>query len=287
MTISVVIPTYNEEKGIRQCIESIRANTLQPLEIIVADGGSKDKTREIAEAAGAIVLDNPNRTAASGRNVGIRYASGDIIAFTDGDNYVETEWLSSIYKAFEEDEALDGIGGKVVAAPPENEIEAFWGNLWLKIIMQFGDEEFLITKKALNEAFVTANCAYKKSLLEKLNGFDEWYGNNAEDVDLMWRAFEAGARLKYISTPVVYAHSPTTMKEMKKKSFRDGVSSTKLQKKYGPKKGSFDGRLHKLFWKSFGRMLLFRKGSYLMTAETFCHIMGKWHASIKYGYRNL
>lgn len=287
MKISVVIPTYNEEKGIAQCIQSIFSGSEKPYEVIVADGGSADKTVEIAKANGAAVYNNPNRTAASGRNVGIAHASGDIIAFTDGDNYVDGDWLKSIREAFEKDAEVDGIGGKVIPAPPENKVEVFWGNLWLKTIMTFGDEEFTVEEKNLRNSFITANCAYKKSLLEKLNGFDEWYGNNAEDVDLMWRALESGAKLKYIPAAIVSAHSPTTMKEMKRKSYRDGVSSTKLQKRYGPKRGSFDKNIHKLFWKSFGRMLIFRKGAYMMTTELFYHIAGKWISSIKYGYRNL
>ena len=287
MKISVVIPTYQEEKGIKECIESIFANTEQPYEVIVADGGSSDQTVGIAKACGATVYENPKRTAASGRNVGISHASGDIIAFTDGDNYVDKNWLRSIREAFEADETLQGIGGKVIPAPPANKVEAFWGNLWLHIIMVFGDEEFIVESKTLRNSFITANCAYRKSLLEALGGFDEWFGNNAEDVDLMWRAFDSGAKLKYIPTAIVSAHSPTTMREMKHKSYRDGVSSTKLQKRYGPKRGSFDKNIHKLFWKSLGKMFLFRKGSYMQTSELFYHIMGKWISSIKYGYRNL
>lgn len=287
MRISVVIPTYNEESGIAQCIGSIFANTEQPYEVIVADGGSSDKTVELAKAAGAVVYDNPKRTAASGRNVGIAHASGDIVAFTDGDNYVDPNWLESIRRAFEADDELGGIGGKVVPAPPVNEVEKFWGNLWLKIIMVFGDEEFVVGTKSLRNSFITANCAYKKSLLESLNGFDEWFGNNAEDVDLMWRAFDSGAKLKYIPAAIVSARSPTTMREMKHKSYRDGVSSTKLQKRYGPKRGSFDKNIHKMFWKSFGRILIFRKGAYMQSSELFYHILGKWVSSIKYRYRNL
>ena len=159
MKVSVVIPTYNEEKGIRQCIESIFANTYPPYEVIVADGGSADKTVEIAKAAGAVVFDNPQRTAASGRNVGISKASGDIIAFTDGDNYVDEKWIESIIKSFENDSDLDGIGGKVVPAPPANKVEEFWGNLWLRTIMVFGDDEFIVDKKSLRNSFITANCA--------------------------------------------------------------------------------------------------------------------------------
>lgn len=287
MTISVVIPTYNEELGIAKCIESIKNNTIKPLEIIVADGGSNDKTVKIAKDAGATVLNNPNRTAASGRNVGIAKAKGEIIAFTDGDNYADENWLKNILEEFEADDQLDGLGGKVIPAPPRSKVEEFWGNLWLKGIMPFGDTEYYVSERSLKDSFITANCAYKKALLDKLKGFDEWFGNNAEDVDLCWRALDSGAKLKYSPKPIIIARSPHKMKDMKKKSFRDGVSSTKLQKIYGPKKGSFDPQIHKMFWKSFGRMLLFRKGSYMLTSELFYHIMGKWHASIKYHYRNL
>lgn len=287
MTISVVIPTYNEAEGIVQCIESIMRNSIKPIEIIIADGGSTDKTVELAEQAGAIVYNNPNRTAASGRNVGILHAKGDIIAFTDGDNYVDEDWLKSILEEFQNDVELLGVGGKVVPAPPRTKVEKFWGNLWLNCIMSFGDEPYLVEKKTLKDAFITANCAYKRDLLDKLNGFDEWFGNNAEDVDLCWRALNFGAKLKYVPTAIVIARSPQKMKDMKKKSFRDGVSSTKLQKRYGPSKGSFDPQIHKMFWKNLGRMFLFKKGSYMLTSELFYHIMGKWYASIKYHYRNL
>ena len=236
---------------------------------------------------GAVVYNNPNRTAASGRNVGISHAIGDIIAFADGDNYVDKLWLQSILEEFEADPELDGLGGKVIPAPPRSEVEKFWGNLWLNCIMSFPDAPYYIQTKTLRDAFITANCAYKKTLLDKLQGFDEWFGNNAEDVDLCWRAIDIGARLKYVSSPIVIARSPYKMRDMKKKSFRDGVSSTKLQKRYGPKKGSFDPQIHKMFWKSLWKMFLFQKGSYMLASELFYHIIGKWYGSIKYKYRNL
>ena len=287
MTISVVIPTLNEEFGIAQCIETIKNNTIKPIEIIVSDGGSSDRTVEIAKAEGATVYDNPKKTAASGRNVGILHARGDIIAFTDGDNFVDERWLEFILKEFEQDPKLDGVGGIVVPAPPRSEVEQFWGNLWLNCIMPFQDYPYYLTTKNLRDSFITANCAYKKALLEKLNGFDEWFGNNAEDVDFCWRAIEYGAKLKYSPSPKVIARSPHQMRDMKKKSFRDGISSTKLQKKYGPSKGRFDPKIHKLFWKKLGQVFLFNKEAYMYSTELFYHILGKWYASIKYHYLNL
>lgn len=74
ITISVVIPTYNEEKCIENCLSSVMNGSVIPLEIIVADGGSSDKTVEIAKRMGAIITNNPHKHAAAGRNEGIKIA---------------------------------------------------------------------------------------------------------------------------------------------------------------------------------------------------------------------
>ena len=70
MRISVVIPVYNEEKYIRRCLEALQSGKRMPDEIIVVDGGSTDCTVEIAKKKGAVVLDNPRKNAACGRNIG-------------------------------------------------------------------------------------------------------------------------------------------------------------------------------------------------------------------------
>ena len=164
MKISVVIPVYNEEKHITQCIDALIHNTRRPDEILLADGGSSDRTLMLASKFSEVtILDNPRKTAAAGRNVGIRHAKGDIIAFTDGDCIVEKNWLEEIEKAFIKYE-LDGLGGKVTTAPFENKYEKYWGTLAWKVIMSFGDDAYQVKEKKLNDAFVTANCAYSRKL---------------------------------------------------------------------------------------------------------------------------
>ena len=119
MEVTVVIPTLNEEKHIRECLESVWSNTVKPIEILVCDGGSDDETVRIAESLGAKVLINKDRTAATGRNLGIANASGDIIAFTDGDCKVDVHWIESLLKEFE-DCNVDGVGGKTIPADTDN-----------------------------------------------------------------------------------------------------------------------------------------------------------------------
>lgn len=286
MTISVVIPTYNEEKGIGECLKALNEGSLQPLEIIVADGKSKDRTVEIAKSYGAVVVTNEKRHAAGGRNAGIAVAKGDVIAFIDGDCIPDKDWLKEIHKAFSEED-IDGLGTYIEPAVPANKYEEFWGKLSLQILMSYGDEPYYVTEKTLNTAFITASCAYKRSLLEKLGGFSDFFANNAEDIDLCWRAFDSGAKLKYVPTAKIIAHSPTTLKGICKKSFRNGISSSKLQKVYSNKKFNIDKKLYKAWWANFFKMFIGRKYSFLFVAELTCHLWGKYIGSIKCGVINI
>jgi glycosyltransferase involved in cell wall biosynthesis len=100
MKITVAIPVYNEEKYIASCLESIMRGTRLPDEILVADGGSVDRTREIARELGATVIPNPRKNAASGRNEWIKRAMSSI---TD----VSTGLLSKRSKSILLNDALD------------------------------------------------------------------------------------------------------------------------------------------------------------------------------------
>lgn len=279
--ISVVMPVYNEAANIISTLEALYSNTILPDEVIVADGGSTDNTVQLIKERfpQATVINNPEKNAAAGRNEGIKKAHGDIIAFTDGDCIVDKYWIENISKAFTENE-IDGLGGKVLIAPPINHIEEYWGNLAWKLIMNFGDEPYIVDRCTLNDAFVTANCAYKRSLLVKVKGFNNWFANNAEDVDLCWRAIKSGARLMYIPDVQIYAHNVTTINGVAKKSFRNGYSSSKLQKKYGSKV-NFDPNIYKMLGRNIVGLLRREKDAGLNVLELTCHLAGKYYGSIK------
>ena len=279
--ISVVMPVYNEAANIISTLEALYSNTVLPDEVIVADGGSTDNTVQLIKERfpQATVINNPEKNAAAGRNEGIKKAQGDVIAFTDGDCIVDKHWIENISKAFSEHE-IDGLGGKVLIAPPINHIEEYWGNLAWKLIMNFGDEPYIVDRCKLNDAFVTANCAYKRSLLVKVKGFNNWFANNAEDVDLCWRAIRSGARLMYIPDVQIYAHNVTTVNGVAKKSFRNGYSSSKLQKKYGSKV-NFDPNIYKMLGRNVVGLLRREKDAGLNILELTCHLAGKYYGSIK------
>ncbi len=286
MNISVVIPAYNEESCIGNCLQALSEGSEKPYEIIVADGKSRDRTAEIAKEYGAIVIDNEKRHAAGGRNAGIKAAKGDVIAFIDADCIPDKEWLAEIRKAFCEDN-IDGLGTYIEPAETDNIYEEFWGHLSLQILMSYGDEPYYVKDKTLNTAFITASCAYKRELLEKIGGFSDYFANNAEDIDICWRALDEGAVLKYVPSAKIIAHSPRNLKGICRKSFRNGVSSSKLQKVYSGKKFCIDTRLYGALFKNIWGTLLGRKFAWLFVVEIICHLAGKYHGSIKCGIINI
>jgi len=105
-TISVVIPTYNSERTLAQCLESIVKQDYprEKIEIIIADGGSKDKTIEIAKNFKVDkILHNPLRTGEAGKAVGVKAAKNDIVAFIDSDNILSTpNWFKIMVEPFKD-----------------------------------------------------------------------------------------------------------------------------------------------------------------------------------------
>ena len=92
MIITIVIPVYNTEKYLDQCIESVRVQTYQEWEIIAIDDGSTDASLEILKKyrdldSRIIIHEQSNQGAGPARNYGIKNAQGDYIAFLDSDDY--------------------------------------------------------------------------------------------------------------------------------------------------------------------------------------------------------
>ncbi len=109
MDISVIVPAYNEEKRIRACLESIRAQrTAHSYELIVSDSDSTDGTVAIAERYADKLVVCKERGTARARNEGARLASGDILAFIDSDTTMLPGYLDAVYGAIH--------GGRALAA---------------------------------------------------------------------------------------------------------------------------------------------------------------------------
>jgi len=110
--ISVVIPTYNEEKNIERCLKAFEEQTIPrgDFEIIVVDGQSKDRTVEIAEQYADKVIQQVSKGVGGARNDGAKIANGDIIVTTDADCIPYSEWLEVAQKHFDNEEVVAVTG---------------------------------------------------------------------------------------------------------------------------------------------------------------------------------
>lgn len=101
MKVSVVIPVYNVEKYIKQCLESMINQTLNDIEILIVNDGTKDNSMNIVKEYIADqrirIINKENGGVSSARNVGIREAKGEYIYFIDSDDWVEKDILKTLY----------------------------------------------------------------------------------------------------------------------------------------------------------------------------------------------
>ena len=108
-SVSYVIPTLNAERTLADCLTSIRAQDYDgEVEIVLADGGSSDRTLEIAREHGVEqVVENPGQTGETGKAVGVSAARGEILAFVDSDNVlVGRDWTARMVAPFADPEIV-------------------------------------------------------------------------------------------------------------------------------------------------------------------------------------
>lgn len=108
--VSVVVPVYNVQKYIKECIESLLNQTFDDIEIILVDDGSSDNSGKICdEYAGKDkrikVFHKENEGASIARRYGVEHSSGEYICFIDSDDYAEREFLHEMYSAIKENDA--------------------------------------------------------------------------------------------------------------------------------------------------------------------------------------
>ena len=102
MTLSVIIPALNEAVGLPYLLAQLASQTLPPEQIVVADAGSTDRTRDVAAAAGAIVVHGG--LPAAGRNAGAAVATGEMLLFLDADVDLEPTFIAEALAEFAERE---------------------------------------------------------------------------------------------------------------------------------------------------------------------------------------
>ena len=194
--ISIVVPIRNEHATIERLTRSLLDQDYphDRYEILMADGGSTDATREILARLDSEhrvrILDNPGRTAPAALNVAIAAARGEIITRVDGHSFVAPDYLSRIVAV------MDETGESVVGGPVRMHADtpfrkALIEALYAKIAV--GSVPYrTLDKRAFVESLQTGS--FKRSVLERVGPFDEALAV-VEDLDMNTRIRKAGFRL--------------------------------------------------------------------------------------------
>ncbi len=127
MKLSVVIPVYNVERFLRQCLDSVFAQTIKDYEVICVNDGSTDSSlqilREYAKIeSNLVVIDQTNHGLGYTRNVGIEHARGDYVAFVDSDDFVAPDMFEKIIRRMEETNAEVAVSNPYIYDMESKEI---------------------------------------------------------------------------------------------------------------------------------------------------------------------
>jgi len=227
--ITVVVPVYNGERTLPACIDSLLALDYphDGVAVMVVDDGSSDRTREIAGRYPVTLLSQPKRGAAAARNMGIRHARGEYVAFTDADCVVERRWLLELVQGFD-DASVACVGGEIAAPPPETELERYY-----VACNPISQENAVEKEMVILPHVITANAMFRRDVFDKVGLFDERFPSaGGEDLDLGWRIHWAGYRMKYVpSAKVVHRHK-SRLRQLFRQHYRYGYAWTVIVRKH-------------------------------------------------------
>ena len=210
--ISVIIPAYNAEKYLEQCLDSIAMQTLDDFEVLIIDDGSEDSTAAIAANyehidERFILVRQENGGVSRARNVGIDRARGRYITFVDSDDALHPEALATMYAALRDNEAQ-------VCITAFTRFKDDWRTSGVRVPRHIGRPEVHTYTETMNIAL------YQQRLLNSPCGVlieRRMLGNDIrfrekiryEDLDAFYRFYEAAERIVYLPfTYYFYRNNP-------------------------------------------------------------------------------
>ncbi len=230
--VSIIVPVHNGEFSIAKNIESLLVQEYpkEKLEIIIVNNNSTDNTKNILEEYhkdNKIILieANEKRNSYVARNIGLKIAKGEIIAFTDADCMPKLNWISEGVNYMEEKNA-DLVGGNIVFSFSKNPT----ASELLDSIINLDNERSIRKQKTAK----TANVFARKKVFESVGLFSE---QNKSGGDTEWtaRAVHAGFSIAF-GLDAIVMHEARNFNELIKKHFRigtGGIASWRARGKSG------------------------------------------------------
>ena len=223
----------DEEDSIGEALDRLLSQTCTDVEIVVADGGSSDRTREIvrarADAEGRILLiDNPRRLQSAGLNRALAIARSTVLVRLDGHSFVGPDYLARCADLLERTGAAV-VGGRMVARPGAGPTAAAialaTGTWWAA-----GPARFHRTGVA-GDADTVYLGAFRREAVEDVGGWAEDVGVN-EDFDLNYRIRRAGGRVHYEPDLEVGYRPRASFQALAKQYWRYGRSKATMARRH-------------------------------------------------------
>ncbi len=231
--ISVIVPIYNGEADLLDLLDCLRGQTYPSdrVEYCLIDNGSDDRTSEILKSASQTgfilhgLSESQIQSSYAARNVGIRAATGEILAFTDADCRPNPNWLESLIAPFEES-AVGLVAGEIRSLPGDTLLEHYAAR-----------QETLSQKHTLAHPFCpygqTANLAVRYQVFEQVGLFRP-YLTTGGDADLCWRILrETSWQMRFAERAIVRHRHRATWAELRSQWQRYGQSGRYLHELHG------------------------------------------------------
>lgn len=263
--ISVVVCTYNGGHVIQDCLEGLSELEYPDFEVIIVDDGSADATADIVRKYPFRLIQTENRGLGSARNTGMEAATGEIVAYLDDDARPDPHWLSYLASTFRNSDHV-AVGGPNVAPPGDGMIAECVAN-------SPGGPVHVLVSDTEAEHIPGCNCAFRKSCLREIGGYDQQYRTAGDDVDICWRLQQRGWTVGFNHAATVWHHRRNSVRAYWRQQVGYGRAESLLEEKW-PEKYNAAGHLAwagRLYGKGLASALVPRR-------NRIYH--GKWGAAL-------
>jgi GT2 family glycosyltransferase len=233
VSVSVIVVNWNGRHHLARCLPSLQAQTYRDFEMVVVDNGSTDDsvTWLAREYPKARILRNPSNLGfAAANNQAFRATESPYLVTLNNDTEAATDWLAELVAAVESDAIVGMVASQMLLAHAPSTIDSagiqvdWTGTAWQRRHGEPAD-------KASGFEEVFGPCAgaalYRRSMLSEIGLFDETFFAYYEDVDLAWRAQNAGWRCIYApQARVFHIHSATGGQDPTRKRYLIGRNKT-------------------------------------------------------------
>ena len=251
-SVTVVVPVRNGELTIQSLLESLQRLDYDrnKVEVIVVDGNSTDKTREIVKKYPVKLVVEKRKGLNLARNTGIKCSKGEIVAFTDSDCIVPPNWITKIVENFK-DPKVSCVGGSAKALDSDF-ISQYADNSIVRLMPFFTKREELEKVKPFFRHPAGCNMAFRRKVAEEVGYFDENIQYGFDEVEFADRVCRAGYKMVLDPDVLVWHKHRSTFREFLKQNFQYGKGSGLVLKRKKLKdavsKWSFLGLMGFISW---------------------------------------